>query len=153
MFRRPIGLAAQMLTGKGRQYIIEKAKLPLHKVILVVANRFPEPTRENCTQHNSIILLDIRDEFLERQANTGRRELLAAGFKIFICIYEHDIFYRQRFNWAIQKIKESNWSPKDATPRWCWDWPDPDEKPDVGTLRYYFKPVEEEEGEDKADDK
>ena len=144
MFRRPVALAAKMLTGEAREYIIKKAKLPLHKVILVVAKRFPEPTRENCMQHNSIIALDIRDEFLERQANTGRRELLAAGFKIFICIYEHDIYYRQRFNWVIQKIIESNWSPLGSTPQWCWDWEDPNVSPVTPIDKLYFKPVDEE---------
>jgi len=111
-----------MLTGPMRQFIIDKAKKPLHKVILSIGKRWPEPTIENCAHPNSIILINIRDEFLTHQARSGRGPLLLAAFNILICIYEHDIYYRQRFNWFIKKIIEAGWFNIGSEPKWCWDW-------------------------------
>ena len=92
-----------------RQYIIKKAKRPLRLAIMSIGKRWPKPTRDNCVQPNSQILLDIQDEFLARCLNPGRKPLFEAALKIFICEYEHDIYYRQRFDWVLKKIIESEW--------------------------------------------
>lgn len=99
-------LSHQMLRGKARKYIIDKVKKPLMKAIIILSKRYPEPTRENCLNPNSHLLLDIQDEFLEYEANSGRRELFKALFRIVIGEYEHDPYYRSRMNWIIEEIVE-----------------------------------------------
>ncbi|KKL20728.1 hypothetical protein LCGC14_2452550, partial [marine sediment metagenome] len=89
----------QMLRGSMRDYIIDQVKKPLMKAIIVLANRYPEPTRENCINSNSHILLDIQDEFLTYEDHKGRRDLFKAIFRILIGEYEHDPYYHYRFDW------------------------------------------------------
>ena len=101
-----------MLRGDGRKYIIEKVKAPLLKVIISLAKRLPEPSKENTLHPNSQKLLEIRERFFNCEENPGRRELFDAIWKIAIVEYEHDPYYRYRIDWVLEQIFASDWSPR-----------------------------------------
>jgi hypothetical protein len=105
-------LRSSMLFGKMRQYIIKKVKAPLMKVLIIMAGRLPEPTKENCTNPNSHILLDIRDRFFDLENNPGREPLFRAIFKIAICEYEHDPYYGYRMDWVKEEMDKRGWNPR-----------------------------------------
>ena len=101
-----------------REYVIDKVKKPIKKAITILANRYPEPTRENTLNPNTHILLDIEDKFFQHETLLGRREMFRAIFKIFIAEYEHDPYYRSRINWVIEELVEATmdgkWLPRGA---------------------------------------
>jgi len=109
-----------------RQYFIDKVKAPLMKAILIISNRYPEPTRESTKKQMSHILLDIWDEFDKH--NTARKPLFKAIRRILICEVEHDNFYSQRMTWFLGELlkrcqsgewpKLQPWCPMD-----CWNDP------------------------------
>lgn len=129
-------LTYQMLMPPYGQYVIDKLKKPLMEGLITLANpkkgirkildflpllwavwtiarvvnKYPEPTRENCEQPNTILLLDARDRFFECSINPFRNPLFRAIWRIFIVIYEHDKFYRERINWVVQWIFGSGWN-------------------------------------------
>ena len=113
----------QMLLSPMRRYITDKVKTPLMKAIIALANKYPEPTRENCIQPNVHRLFDIWDKFLEYEHNTGREALFAAAFKLLIAEYEHDPYYRFRFDWMLEEIEKSNWKPRSRIPMDRWSEP------------------------------
>ena len=124
----------QVLIGSMRKYIADKVKKPLMKAIATLAQRYPDPTRENCIQPNSQILFDIRDKFFEYEDNPahpdskkhpyfGREWLFEAAFKILIAEYEHDPYYRWRFDWMLEEINKREWLPRSRIPMECWKEP------------------------------
>jgi hypothetical protein len=116
-------IKSTMLFGKMRQYIIHKVKAPLAKAIILIAGRLPEPTKQNCDCPNTHILLDIRDKFFnDMENNPGRKDLFQAAFRIFICEYEHDPYYRYRFDWVVEEMIKRGWQPRPpGRPRGiCW---------------------------------
>jgi len=94
---------------------MEYVKVPLMKRIISICMRYPEATKENTTRHNTHILIDIKDKFFEYEYNPGRDLLFKAAWKMLIAEYEHDPYYRHRFDWFIEKIKESDWEPRIKT--------------------------------------
>jgi len=105
-----------------RQFVIDKVKAPLMKVIILIAKRLPEVNRDNCVQSNSRKLFDIQDKFFQYEDNSGREELFRSAFKIFIAEYEHDPYYRYRFDWFIEEIIKSGWQPRpEGQPSFCWN--------------------------------
>lgn len=113
----------QMLLGPFGKYIIKQVKKPLMKAITVLAQKYPEPTRENCIQRNSQILFDIRDKFFKYEDNYNRKALFEAAFKLLIAEYEHDPYYRFRFDWMLEEIAESDWKPRSRIPMANWNEP------------------------------
>ena len=98
-----------------------KIKAPLRKALCLIAKRYPEPTKENTAHPNTHRLLDIRDKFFELEDNKGRKELFEAAFRILICEYEHDPYYRERFDWGVEEIIKSGWQPRPLKhPHFCW---------------------------------
>lgn len=101
------------------------------KAIKTLAQRYPDPTRDNCLQPNSQILFDIRDKFFEYEYNPenpnyptrGREALFAAAFKILIAEYEHDPYYRYRFDWMLEQLMDSDWQPRKIHKEHCWNEP------------------------------
>jgi len=87
-----------------RDYVIKMVKALLMKALILVANRLPAITRENTRFKNTHILMGIIDKFLELENNPGREEMFRAAFKIFLMEIEHDIYYRDRFNWFLEEI-------------------------------------------------
>ncbi len=87
-----------------RQYFIDKVKAPLRKVIILIAKRIPNVTKENTRYRNTYTLIDIFDRFFEHERNAGREGMFRAVFKIFLFEIEHDVYYRDRFNWFLEEI-------------------------------------------------
>lgn len=111
----------KVLRGAMRGYIINKVKKPLMKAIITLANKYPEPTRENCLHPNTHILFDIRDKFFELENNSGRKALFEAIWRMFIAEYEHDGYYRFRSNWIYEEMNKRNWLPNPkGQPQHCW---------------------------------
>jgi hypothetical protein len=116
-------LSRWMLKEK-RGYVIEKIKAPLLMAIVKYCKRYPEPTRENTTRHNTHILLNIRDKFFSYETNRGRRELFEAAWRMLIAEYEHDRYYGDLFDWLIEEISKSDWKPRAiGHPVYCWEEP------------------------------
>ncbi len=118
-------LSHVMLRGNMREYVISKVKKPLMKAIVSLANRVPEPTRDNCLNPNCFLLFDIEDKFFGLEDNSGRKALFRAIFRIFIAEYEHDPYYRARINWFFEEIVEltmnGKWAPRGmGRPIQCW---------------------------------
>lgn len=119
----PTYLYRWMLMGSGRQYVIEKIKKPLLKAITTLALRYPEPTMENTCVRNTARLLNIRDKFFEYENNGDRNGLFQAIWRIFICEYEHDPYYRYRIDWILEELNKSNWEPRKIRKEQCWKEP------------------------------
>ena len=110
-------LSSKMLIGKWRDFVINQVKKPLMKVIILTANRLrkvKEPTRDNCVFANTHILFDIRDKFRELENNKNREEMFEAAFTLLIAEYEHDPYYRWRFDWLIEEINAQGWKERPA---------------------------------------
>ena len=104
-----------------KKYIIKNAKRPLRLAIIAIAKRWPEPTRESCLREGSQKLLDIQEKFFKHQPTaTSRGWMFQAAFKIFICMYESDVYYKQRFDWIMGELLESGWNTKDNNPSKSW---------------------------------
>jgi len=109
----PIGHV--VLASPLRQFFIKKVKAPLMKVLVMVAGRVPEITKENTTNINTHIMMNIFEDFFNHECNDGREAMFRAAFKIFLLEIEHDRYYRDRFNWFIEEIIKSilrhEWQP------------------------------------------
>ena len=98
----------QMFKGALRNLVVRNKGIFV-KAIIAYANALPEPTRENTFLPNIHILMDIRDEFLERVNIPSRMELIEALFKIGISEYAHDTVYQCFLDWLAKRLGESNW--------------------------------------------
>lgn len=107
-----------------RQYFVDKVKAPLMKALVILAGRYPEPTKENTDKHNTHVLLDIWDEFFKHEDNPGRDGLFKAIRKITIAEYEHDGYYSQRIDWFLKKLAQAyvdgEWEPPKSWNPSCW---------------------------------
>ena len=131
---RPISLSQIILTAPLRNYFIKKVKrplmlalakmggrtlerlergenledLPLVKVAVAIDKRIPNITKENTTFINTHTLQEIIDEFFEHDgSDTPRSAMFRTAFRILLFEIEHDTYYRDRFNWFIEKIVEA----------------------------------------------
>lgn len=116
---------ANDILRKRRGYFIDKVKRPLMKALIILAKRYPEPTRENCKKWNTHTLLDIWDEFFEYEDNPGRNGLFQAIRKLTVGEYEHDSYYAQRMDWFLERLFEryqsGEWKPLEPhNPAGCW---------------------------------
>ena len=106
---------------EARDYFIERVNDPLVKGIVKLAGRYPEPTRENCLHPNSIILLDIQDEFFQHWDLENRTPLVKAVFRILIVKYEHCPAYRNMLDWLLKELLEREWKPFNPNRQMrCW---------------------------------
>lgn len=101
-----------MLRPPLRQFVIDRVKDPLRRVIVSVGKKIPVPTKENTAHPNSHILIDIRDKFFEYEDNPKREDMFRAALNMLIVEYEHDVYYRDRFNWFIEEIGKRKWKPR-----------------------------------------
>lgn len=118
-------LSHWMLKSVMRGYVIKKIKEPLMKILILVAKRLPPVTKENTNFKNTHTLIDIFDRFFELENNHGREEMFRAAFKLFLAEIEHDIYYRDRFNWFIEEIIKAilrgDWEERtNGHPMICW---------------------------------
>lgn len=108
-----------------RQYFIDKVKGPMIKALVLLANRFQEPTRENTKKKISLALLDVWDEFFKFENNPGRDSLFRAIKRISVSICESDSYYSQRITWFLKKLTEKyasgEWPALESfCPSECW---------------------------------
>lgn len=117
-------LFQRMSHGETRVHA-EKVNKAMYKALLLLANRYEEPTHENVLHPNSHKLLDTIDEFLEYEGNSARVNLFRAVFRVVIHKYE-DPYYGRRFDWLIEKIVNSDWITRPCDyPNECWNEPEP----------------------------
>ena len=100
----------QTLMSPNRQYVMDRINKPLLKAIVIIANRLPEMTRENCLHPNTLILFDIWDKF--RKRNGVRREFIDAGFRILIYKHEVDPVYRHFLNKFLKGTSDWDYNEK-----------------------------------------
>uniref|UniRef100_A0A6M3JZS2 Uncharacterized protein n=1 Tax=viral metagenome TaxID=1070528 RepID=A0A6M3JZS2_9ZZZZ len=108
-----VPLSHVVLGSPLRNFFISKVKAPLQKVLIMVAKRIPEITKQNTTYTNTHILIDIIEKFT--RCNTVKPPMFDAAFKVLLLEIEHDKAYRDVFNWFIEEIIKSilrhEWQP------------------------------------------
>ncbi len=107
-----------------RKYVMDKIKAPLMKAITILAQRYPEPTKERTREPNTHMLIDIQGKFFECENNPGRDALFRAMWRMLIIEYEHDPYYRDRLDWIVEKLVEAVKSGKwksGRRPKKCWN--------------------------------
>ncbi len=108
-----------------RQFVIDKIKKPIMKALCILANRLPEPTKENTIYPNTHPLIDVWDNFLKMEDNRGREPLFNAMKRVMVDEHEHDNYYRDRMNvWFelwLEEVLKGNWKPRSLDhPNSCW---------------------------------
>ena len=108
-----------------RQFFIDKVKAPIMKALIILANRYPEPTRENVKDPYALTWIDIWDKFFEMENNLGRLPLFKAIRKVQICEPGHDPYYRDRMlvitELYLEAIIEGKVKPRSPDhPQDCW---------------------------------
>ena len=125
-----MGTIIRWMLQQERQFVIEKIKAPLLKVIIGLTNnsvvrnycllkeaialskKYPEPTTENTVFKNTKIRIAVRDEFFKHLRNNGRKPLLEAVFRIIIDECEHDGFYDFIHDWYFIEMLSRGWKPE-----------------------------------------
>lgn len=121
----------------------------LLKVGVLLAKRYPEPTKENVWHPNAHILFGLLGKYLEYEQNWGRRVLFHAVFKVLIDEYQRHTFYRYRVDWFIDELRKSKWLPRTAYKMSFWEEP---RELEAGTLfpTRKLQEVIKEKGEKRA---
>ena len=117
---------SQIVLRDRRQFFTEKVQAPMMKALTILANRYPEPTIENCKHPNSLVWLRVWDRFLSMEDNPGRIGLWQAIKRVFIGkSVEVDPYYRDREQvfhelW-LEEVLAGNWKPRSLDhPQDCW---------------------------------
>lgn len=123
--KRPMSLGLRMLGPQYRQEVIHTMKGPLRVAIeevgcgkkgilnslrtlravwqiFRICRRFPVPTRENSRNHNTIVLLELRDWFFDHL--NMRVPMFWSVWNMFINLYEHAGEYTDVFNVLIEEV-------------------------------------------------
>ena len=79
-----------------RQYFIDKVKKPFLDTLIMLANLYPIPTRDNLNDPFARVWIDIFEKFFEMEDNSSREGLFRAIERIMICEPGHDPYYRDR---------------------------------------------------------
>ena len=111
--------------------------------IVRAIQRYPKPTRKNCKNPNTLVLLDLVEWFLSNEDNPphpdpeacpyfGRYQLFEAFFTGLLAEHEHDNYYTQRADKFLEKWYEyrisGKWIPAPAwSPMECWKDPETNE--------------------------
>lgn len=107
-------------------YFVDKVKKPMMDTLLILGKLWTTPTHENVTQPNSHLLLNHMEEFSKYEQNdSGRKEMMLTVFKVLIDVYDHDPYYRPRFDWLIEQLVDDvikgKWQPRpDDAPYELW---------------------------------
>ena len=107
-------LLKHIVNSDWRQYIIDKVNEPLLAKIVTLAFRYPAPTREGVgkvVHPNSLILLDIQDEFFRHWVTSRSNSLFRALWRVLIVKYEHCPNLRNMLDWFFMMTQKSNWKP------------------------------------------
>ena len=92
----------------------------LLKIIVILSKRYPEPV--DIWHPNARILFRTLNKYLEYEQNNGRKILIEAVLRILLDEYQRHTFYRYRFDWFIDEIKDE-WLPRSAKPMSLWSEP------------------------------
>ena len=107
-------LKDEILINKYRHFI-DKVKYPLRAAVVLYGRRYPEPTRENIKNPDSLVLFDIWEEFFELEDNPGRDPFFKALRRITIGEIESNDYYAQRVTWWLMKLAQAyidgRWQP------------------------------------------
>ena len=108
-----------------RQYFIDKVKASLMKAIIILARRYPEPTKQNTFHPNSHVWIDILGKFLEMEDNPSRERLFEGARNVWVGEHETDPYYRDReqviFELWLEEVLKGNWKPRSLDhPSECW---------------------------------
>ena len=112
-----------------RKYYVDNVKAPLLMAVIIYGYRYPEPTREKCKNPDSLVLLDIWDEFFEYEDNPGRDRFFKALRRISIGELEANDYYSQRLTWFLMQLvtayMDGRWKPNlPCSPFYCWKDPE-----------------------------
>lgn len=134
----PNMVTTQILLTK-RNYFIHKVKAPLMEAIIKLGNSrwwerafilfdivklirlYPEVTRTNTTDKNTLACLSIVEKFNSYHKNRMRQPLFEQFYKLMLPEIAHDLYYNSIFSWwveeIIKKILAGEWEPRPE------DWP------------------------------
>lgn len=97
-----------------RQYFVNMVKAPLLKAIISLAEKYPEPTKENTDSVVAHALIDCFASFKEH--NKVRPALFHAVSKVIPDEVEHDSVYSDLFQvfleYIIESILAGTWQPR-----------------------------------------
>jgi len=115
-------LLKHIINSDKRDYFIKEVNEPLVKNIIQLANKYPEPTRENVLHPNTQVLLDKGEKFFRCWKTKPRGVLYKAVFRMLQDKIEHSATYREMFNWLIKEINEDpRWKHFENTRQMnCW---------------------------------
>lgn len=108
--------------GKVHEVMLRSVKPLLRVLLKLILQKLPEPNKQNTVLANSHTLIDLRDKFFSLDKCTPRVQELRALWNIFIAIYDYDMLYRERFDWAFNQLKQVVWRSSDGRrePRKPW---------------------------------
>ncbi len=112
------------MVRRGRQIdhaVFETVKPLILKILEIMAERIPEPTVLNTTHKtNTLILIELRDEFFRHLQNRDRVKALRGFFNFVIILYDYDAPYRQWIDWVLTEWKKRDWQP--MNPKIPYEW-------------------------------
>lgn len=90
----------------------------IRKSLEIVTAGLPEPEEMKFEHHNTPILLQLRNDFLQHENSSKVNEFKAIS-NFIIMLYDSDEFYRQRVDWLIKEIgKRPIVEGEKPDPRW-----------------------------------
>jgi len=91
-------------TIEKREAGVPLEKTPLVKVVVAITKLIPTITEKNTNYRDTHTLLPIIEKFFKYENNAGREDMFHAAFKLLLFEIEHDVYYRDRFNWLLEEI-------------------------------------------------
>lgn len=105
--------------------IVLKVKEGLLKAICILAEKYPEVTKETANNPNTLVLIDREEEFFSHYHLTSRERLMRAVFRVFKGEIDHDESYSRPFDWFLlalcEDVNNHRWklNPPD---KYIWYW-------------------------------
>lgn len=98
--------------GVWNDFFVKSVKRPLRVILALVAERMPEPTRENTRHPNSHLLCDLREEFFRHETNEGHAKVYRGIWNFIIVLYDYDAYYSDRIDWILEQWLKLDWQPR-----------------------------------------
>lgn len=107
------------VTGKFLRYVVKPMVI---KTLEYASDHLAEPTKDNTSGIHSHQWIELRDWWLEHEVTKRNWKVVRGLFNIIIAVCDFDLFWRERRNKAIEKIKETEWSilAEESEPRPLW---------------------------------
>ncbi len=114
------------VNAHSRQFYIEKVNAPLLKAIIILGNRYPEPTADNVLHPNSKRLVEIMDKYARFEGNDRVKAIVLVVARIVICKLEHSPNWRDRMGFLAEELRAGDWKPRALNhPEHDWNEPKP----------------------------